>query len=93
MNEPRESLLDHPVAAYPLGLSRRVARLLFGVGCGVSITGALFCASSAMPSQPGIKPLLVGTCLLLARALSRRGTRWLLELPGSRRPVSIVGAG
>ena len=66
MNEPRESLLDHPVAAYPLGLSRRVARLLFGVGCGVSITGALFCASSAMPSQPGIKPLLVGTCLLLA---------------------------
>jgi threonine dehydratase len=37
--------------------------------------------------------LLIAVCLTLERVLRRRGTRWLLETPGSRRPLSAVRAG
>jgi threonine dehydratase len=36
--------------------------------------------------------MLIAACLLIERAVRRRGTRWLLELPGSRRSPSIVRA-
>ena len=37
-----------------------------------------------------LSALLIGVCLLLHHALSRRGTRWLFELPGSGQPASIA---
>jgi uncharacterized membrane protein YcfT len=36
--------------------------------------------------------MLIVTCLLLERVVRRRGTRWLLEMPCSRRPTRVARA-
>jgi len=67
MKEPRESRLNHSVAAFRPGLNHRLAKLVFGIGCGISIAGVWLCAGSALIAlQPGMKALLAGACLLLA---------------------------
>lgn len=68
------------------GLNRTIAQLFFGLGCGVSLIGALLYGSLALPLQPGRRQMLVAACLALAGAavvagalVSRRVRRALAE--------------
>ena len=45
-----------------------IARLFFGLGCGMSIVGAAVYGGLELQLQPGMRTLLVGACLALALA-------------------------
>jgi PAS domain S-box-containing protein len=66
MNEPRESLLGHTVAASHLGLNKTIARLFFGLGCCIALGAAAVYGQLPLTLLPGMKALLVGGCLALA---------------------------
>ncbi|MBC7956194.1 MAG: PAS domain-containing protein, partial [Cytophagales bacterium] len=70
MPENRDSLQGPSVASSRLGLNKKIARLFFGLGCGMSLLGALVYGSLAVQLQPGMREMLVIACLVLAVAFA-----------------------
>jgi PAS domain-containing protein len=54
------------VASPRLGLNQTIARLFFGLGCGIALAAALLYGFLNLQLQPGMRELLVTGCTLLA---------------------------
>ncbi|MBC7994620.1 MAG: PAS domain S-box protein [Rhizobacter sp.] len=66
MNDPANSLPSPPGAATRQGLNRKIAKLFFGLGCGMSLVGAVLYGTLAMQLQPGMREMLVAVCVALS---------------------------
>jgi len=66
MNNEQISTPGSSVAATRQGLNRKIAKLFFGLGCGMSLVGALVYGSLALQLQAGMRELLVAACLVLS---------------------------
>lgn len=66
MNNAQNSMPGPSVAAARHGLNTKIARLFFGLGCGMSLVGAVLYGSLALQLQPGMREMLVIACLTLS---------------------------
>jgi PAS domain S-box-containing protein len=66
MKNNRDPLQNPSVARSRLGLNQTIAKLFFGLGCGISLAVAALCGFLNLHLQPGMRELLVFACLLLA---------------------------
>ncbi|GAB4552246.1 MAG: hypothetical protein Tsb007_05690 [Rhizobacter sp.] len=66
MNNEQISPPGPSVATTRQGLNTKIAKLFFGLGCGMSLVGALVYGSLAMQLQPGMREMLVAVCLMLS---------------------------
>ncbi len=66
MKDPQNSTPRPSVTSTRQGLNRKIARLLFGLGCGMSLVGALIYGNLALQLQPGMREMLVAACVALS---------------------------
>jgi PAS domain S-box-containing protein len=66
MKDEQNSPTGPSLAAIRQGLNTKIAKLFFGLGCGMSLVGALVYGGLAMQLQPGMREMLIGACLALS---------------------------
>jgi len=91
MKDPRDPSPSPSVAASRQGLNKTIARLFCGLGCAMSLVGAVAYGSLALQLQPGMREMLVTVCLLLAAGFGFAGR--LLERARLGAVVMAVGWG
>ncbi len=66
MNNEQNSMPGLSVAATRQRLNKKIATLFFGLGCGMSLVGAVLYGSLALQLEPGMREMLVAACLTLS---------------------------